>query len=172
MLSASAWQYTARLRCFNLNTILYTLVIEELLFIYFFKFLVKWQMTKRSFQKCLCIYKSTNIKEYGLIKTNNPPQRKKKTCFKEYKVKINFTLHTTCSHHHGSINVGTPIFILLHRLWDQLASVFFHMWSQLSTHAASNRTHAIHCSKKALVNYKFTAKLTLKGSKKCWLKMT
>lgn len=36
MLSASAWQYTARLRCFNLNTILYTLVIEELLFIYLF----------------------------------------------------------------------------------------------------------------------------------------
>lgn len=36
MLSASAWQYAARLRCFNLNTILYTLVIEELLFIYLF----------------------------------------------------------------------------------------------------------------------------------------
>lgn len=35
-----------------------------------------WQMTKRSFQKCLCIYKSTNIKEYGLIKKNNPPQKK------------------------------------------------------------------------------------------------
>lgn len=100
-------------------------------------------------------------------KKQTNPKKKQKKCFKEYKVKINFTLHTTCSHHHGSINVGTPIFILLHRLWDQLASVFFHMWSQLSTHAASNRTHAIHCSKKALVNYKFTAKLTLKDSKKC-----
>lgn len=81
---------------------------------------------------------------------------KKKSYFssplREYNVWLNSTLHSAGSYHHGPIYVGTPILIFLHRLWDEFASVFFYMWSQLPTHAAGNRTHSVHCGNTTLLN--------------------
>lgn len=68
------------------------------------------------------------------------------------------TLHSAGSHHHGSVYVGTPVLVFPHRLWDQLASMFFYVWSQLPTDTPSDSTHPVHCNKTALRKYGSFAK--------------
>lgn len=56
------------------------------------------------------------------------------------------TLHSAGGHHHGAVDGGPSVFVLLHGLWDQLATVLFHMRRQLPTHVAGDRAHAVDCS--------------------------
>lgn len=74
-------------------------------------------------------------------------------CYQELPIRTRrSTLHSTGSHHHGSVYVGAPILVLLHGIGNQLAPVFLHVRRQLSPNTAGHGTHPVHCSNTALLH--------------------
>lgn len=57
-----------------------------------------------------------------------------------------YTLYTAGCHKLSSIQIGgLAIFVLLHRLWDQLSPVFLYMGRHLLCHMSCHCTHSINC---------------------------